>query len=56
MNDETLRLLITILRLNGSNAAPREIELEYLRAGKLIVAYRAHLAEHPGEDPRRLMN
>ena len=55
MDDETLRLIITILRMNGSNAAPREIELEYLRAGKLV-AYRAHLAEHPGEDPRRLTN
>jgi hypothetical protein len=53
MNDETLQLIIAGLRLMGNNSTPGEIEVEYLKAGKLVSAYRTHLAEHPAEDPRR---
>ena len=52
MDDETLRLTLTILQLMGKDATPFQIEFEYIKAGQVIHEYRHHLKSHPDDDPR----
>lgn len=53
MDDETLRLILTVLRLLGNGSTPREVEVQYLNAKKLIEDYHKSILEHPETDPRR---
>jgi hypothetical protein len=55
MDDETLKLILTVLQLMGNDASPTQIEIEYMKAGKMTREYRKHLAAHPDEDPRLRM-
>lgn len=53
VDDETIRLILTVLQLLGHDSTPRQVEQEYLKTKGVVEDYRKSISGQPETDPKR---